>query len=59
MKKGMMHTMIRASVLSMKKRKRKAPVNCNVVVMNDGTVSVAKFTTSVTSRSRRLVRFPV
>ena len=33
-----MHTMIRASVLSMKKRKRKAPVNCNVVVMNDGVI---------------------
>ena len=51
--------MMSAKVLSIQKRKRKAPMNWQEVVMKDGTVSVEKFTTSVTSRSMRFVRLPV
>ena len=51
--------MIIANVLSMKNRKKKAPMNCAKVVMKEGMLSVTKLTTSFTSCSMRLVRLPV
>lgn len=59
MKNGTTHTIMIASVLSIKNRKKNAPTNWVNVVMNEGMLSVAKLTTSLTSRSNLFVRLPV
>ena len=57
-KNGRMSTTIHASCLSMKKRKKKAPVNCASVQTSDGMLSVKKLTMPLTSCSILFIRLP-